>query len=120
MLRRRISPWTSIVVIGVILALVSGGSYLYLQRLAPPLMSLEEALWTCDAPIQEFFPPGSPESAAVIQGLASQGIDTKAKEYRSYLCLRLLDPGAPPNVAAAWSPFDPEDPWEFIRVMSLD
>ena len=79
------------------------------------LLSLEEALWTSDAAMQNFYPPSSPQSDAVVAGLASTGLDVKTKQYRHPLCLRILSPDAPPDAVAIWEPFDPEDPTPFIE-----
>jgi len=97
-----------------VIVVVGGYWYIDSRIAARNFLSLEEALWTCDATMQDFYPPGSPKSATVIAGLASAGLDVKAKEYRHQVCLRILGPDAPPDAAALWGPFDPENPKPFV------
>ncbi len=91
-------------------------SYLYIDRRISSrhLLSLEEALWTCDAAMQNFYPPKSSQSASILAGLSATGLDVETKKYRYELCLRILGPDAPADAAALWGPFDPKHPAPFI------
>ena len=112
---RRILRLRVLVIAATVVTFAVAG-YLYIERRVSGqyLISLEEALWTCDAPLENFYPPGSPESAGVITALASTGFDVKTKEYRYYVCLRILGRDAPPDTVALWGPFDPHNPKPFI------
>lgn len=112
---RKIRPLRVALVSAAMLLLVLAGSALYVHWpvASGELLALESALWVCDAPMQNFYPPGSPEAAAVVAHLASTGLDVKARKYRHQLCLRILGPDAPPDAAAIWGPFDPENPTPF-------
>jgi len=112
-MKRRYLKLALIVVMTVVLALTG---YLYVDRRISSrhLLSLEEALWTCDIAMQNFYAPTSSQSASVLAGLAATGLDVETKRYRYELCLRILGPDAPADAAALWGPFDPKNPVPFI------
>ena len=112
-MKQRFLKLAFIAVITVCLVLAS---YVYIDRRISSrhLLSLEEALWTCDVAMQEFYPPRSSQSASVLAGLAATGLDIKTKKYRYELCLRNLGPEASADAAALWGPFDPKHPASFI------
>ena len=39
---------------------------------SPHEMNLQEALWVCSADMKTYYPPGSPESMAVVQELSKK------------------------------------------------
>lgn len=101
-------------IVMMVVLVLAGYLYIDGRITSKQLLSLEDALWTCDAAMQNFYPPASPQSDAVITGLASTGLDVKTKQYRHLLCLRILSPDALPDALAIWEPFDPENPTSFI------
>ena len=113
LMKRRYLKLALTVVMTVVLVLAS---YLFIdwRNSSRHLLSLEEALWTCDGAMQNFYPPTSSQSASILAGLAATGLDVETKKYRHELCLRILGPNAPADAAALWGPFDPEHRAPFI------
>ena len=75
------------VIVGILLA-IAGGSMLYVRLHTPRTMTLAEALWVCTPDMKTYFPPGSPESAAMVQTV-SHGIDTNTFRTPHFLCARI-------------------------------
>ena len=113
--------WLFIVVLVAITTVAIAAGYLFYlvrQESHERSMTLAQALWVCDEPMKNFYPPGSPESRSIVDQLKQTGLEVEQPMYHSYVCLRLLEPDAAPDEPAIWAPFDPENPVPFIRAHS--
>ena len=110
--------WLFIVALAAITTVAITAGYLFYllrQESQERSMTLAQALWVCDEPMKNFYPPGSPQSRSIVDQLKKTGLEVEQPMYHSYVCLRLLEADAAPNEVANWAPFDPENPVPFIQ-----
>jgi hypothetical protein len=89
-MRARFKRITLASLVGVAVYLGIFSAYRYLTYAASPYpYSLREALWVTDREMNQFYPPHSAESEAILATLEKEGVETNKKAYLEHVLYRM-------------------------------
>jgi hypothetical protein len=100
--------WLRLVLLSITLGILILLAIIYINEPKVRSMTLQEALWVCSPDMRNYYPPGSPQSRAVIQQLSDK-LDIKSFRSIPFICARTgMKEGSAPNEPLIWE-IDPNN-----------